>query len=205
MNVATPVWLHKLKQVSCRKSSLYSRAWHWKLKVCFFQFTWILERVCDVGELLKPHWGTAGYKTGTMGATWVGWGNELLCQDKMQMQIALKIKRSNYHSPNTSVSAYNRQFLWIYFCFVSPICCTSLLGLLGCVSFCLAKPGPKNQVNLKKVAQIFPPPFAAEIDPLPLCDSNALWPDASVHCRLTTCCSVWSGRSTVASSGLFSK
>jgi hypothetical protein len=34
---------------------------------------------------------------------------------------------------------------------------TSLPGLLGCASFCLAKPGPKDQASKKKVTKIRPP------------------------------------------------
>ncbi len=79
---------------------------------------------------------------------------------------------------------------------------TSLLSLLGRASFGLAKSGAKDQVRLKKVTRIRPPPFAAEMDPLPSRDGDALKPDASAHCRLATCRSVWSGGSTVASGGL---
>ena len=75
---------------------------------------------------------------------------------------------------------------------------TSLPGLLGHASFSLAKPGPKDRASLKKR----PPPFAAEIDPFLSRDGNALRPDASAHCQLAMCCSVWSGGSTVASGGL---
>ena len=80
---------------------------------------------------------------------------------------------------------------------------TSLPGLLGHASFSLAKPGPKDRASLKKkVMKIRPPPFAAEIDPFLSRDVNALRPDASAHCQLVMCRSVWSGGSTVASGGL---
>jgi hypothetical protein len=78
----------------------------------------------------------------------------------------------------------------------------SLLSLLGRTSFGLAKSGAKDQVRKKKATRIRPPPFAAEMDPLPSCDGDALKTDSSAHCRLATCCSVWLDGLTVAIVGL---
>jgi hypothetical protein len=80
---------------------------------------------------------------------------------------------------------------------------TSLPGLLGRASFCLKlNLARKTEQVKKKVTKIRSPPFAAEIDPLLSRDDDTLRPDASAHCRLATCHSVWSGGSTVASGGL---
>jgi len=106
-------------------------------------------------------------------------------------------------SPQASSPLYQRQDFKTFGTTQQHNRITSLPGLLGRASFRLElNLARKTEQVKKKVTKIRPPPFAAEIDPLLSRDGNALRPDASAHCRLATCHSVWSGGSSVASGGL---